>query len=81
MASFILFLESECDILANWLSPFSSSQLESVADIQHVGVTAHNVPQCAQVAAEKLGVDLADLLLSKGAMEILTTARKLNDAR
>uniref|UniRef100_A0A4W5PW20 Porphobilinogen deaminase n=1 Tax=Hucho hucho TaxID=62062 RepID=A0A4W5PW20_9TELE len=51
------------------------------ADIQHVGVTAHNVPQCAQVAAEKLGVDLADLLLSKGAMEILTTARKLNDAR
>uniref|UniRef100_A0A674EED7 Porphobilinogen deaminase n=1 Tax=Salmo trutta TaxID=8032 RepID=A0A674EED7_SALTR len=57
------------------------NKLESAADMQHVGVTAHNVPQCAQVAAEKLGVDLADLLLSKGAMEILTTARKLNDAR
>ncbi|XP_024250591.1 hydroxymethylbilane synthase a isoform X3 [Oncorhynchus tshawytscha] len=57
------------------------NKLVSAADIQHVGVTAHNVPQCAQVAAEKLGVDLADLLLSKGAMEILTTARKLNDAR
>ncbi|XP_055798930.1 hydroxymethylbilane synthase a isoform X2 [Salvelinus fontinalis] len=57
------------------------NKLESAADIQHVGVTAHNVPQCAQVAAEKLGVDLANLLLSKGAMEILTTARKLNDAR
>uniref|UniRef100_A0A8C7KKH1 Porphobilinogen deaminase n=1 Tax=Oncorhynchus kisutch TaxID=8019 RepID=A0A8C7KKH1_ONCKI len=57
------------------------NKLVAAADIQHVGVTAHNVPQCAQVAAEKLGVDLADLLLSKGAMEILTTARKLNDAR
>ncbi|CAB1315818.1 unnamed protein product [Coregonus sp. 'balchen'] len=57
------------------------NKVEESADIQHVGVTAHNVPQCAQVAAEKLGVDLADLLLSKGAMEILTTARKLNDAR
>uniref|UniRef100_A0A4W5Q3S6 Porphobilinogen deaminase n=1 Tax=Hucho hucho TaxID=62062 RepID=A0A4W5Q3S6_9TELE len=59
----------------------SGNKVEESADIQHVGVTAHNVPQCAQVAAEKLGVDLADLLLSKGAMEILTTARKLNDAR
>uniref|UniRef100_A0A3P8ZR20 hydroxymethylbilane synthase n=1 Tax=Esox lucius TaxID=8010 RepID=A0A3P8ZR20_ESOLU len=48
---------------------------------QHVGVTALNVPQFSQVAAEKLGVALADLLLSQGAMEILTTARKLNDAR
>uniref|UniRef100_A0AAY5KLF3 hydroxymethylbilane synthase n=1 Tax=Esox lucius TaxID=8010 RepID=A0AAY5KLF3_ESOLU len=51
------------------------------ADFQHVGVTALNVPQFSQVAAEKLGVALADLLLSQGAMEILTTARKLNDAR
>uniref|UniRef100_A0A6Q2ZCY9 hydroxymethylbilane synthase n=1 Tax=Esox lucius TaxID=8010 RepID=A0A6Q2ZCY9_ESOLU len=54
---------------------------EESADFQHVGVTALNVPQFSQVAAEKLGVALADLLLSQGAMEILTTARKLNDAR
>ncbi|KAJ7996181.1 hypothetical protein DPEC_G00234390 [Dallia pectoralis] len=58
----------------------SGDQAEE-STIQHVGVTAQNVPQCAQAAAEKLGVDLADLLLSQGAMEILTTARKLNDAR
>ncbi|XP_010868743.1 hydroxymethylbilane synthase a isoform X2 [Esox lucius] len=57
------------------------NQAEESADFQHVGVTALNVPQFSQVAAEKLGVALADLLLSQGAMEILTTARKLNDAR
>uniref|UniRef100_A0A4W5Q3T8 hydroxymethylbilane synthase n=1 Tax=Hucho hucho TaxID=62062 RepID=A0A4W5Q3T8_9TELE len=66
---------------ADSLKEAMETSVEESADIQHVGVTAHNVPQCAQVAAEKLGVDLADLLLSKGAMEILTTARKLNDAR
>ena len=59
----------------------SLSQVEEPADTQHVGVTARNMPQSSQDAAEKLGVDLATLLLSKGAMEILTTARQLNDAR
>ncbi|XP_030633196.1 hydroxymethylbilane synthase, b isoform X1 [Chanos chanos] len=49
--------------------------------VQRVGITALKVPGMAQDAAEKLGVDLANLLLSKGAKEILTVARQLNDAR
>ncbi|KAK6467999.1 porphobilinogen deaminase-like isoform X2 [Huso huso] len=50
-------------------------------DPQHVGITARNVCSRDQASAEKLGVDLACLLLSKGAREILTVARQLNDAR
>ncbi|XP_033851979.2 porphobilinogen deaminase-like isoform X1 [Acipenser ruthenus] len=50
-------------------------------DPQHVGITARNVSSRDQASAEKLGVDLACLLLSKGAREILTVARQLNDAR
>ncbi|XP_072283416.1 porphobilinogen deaminase isoform X2 [Pyxicephalus adspersus] len=50
-------------------------------DIQHVGITALGVSHKALQAAECLGADLADLLLSKGAKEILTVARQLNDAR
>lgn len=49
--------------------------------VQRVGVTASKVPGGAQDRAERLGVDLAVLLLSKGAKEILTVARQLNDAR
>uniref|UniRef100_A0A3P8RZ73 hydroxymethylbilane synthase n=1 Tax=Amphiprion percula TaxID=161767 RepID=A0A3P8RZ73_AMPPE len=49
--------------------------------VQRVGVTASKVPGEAQDRAERLGVDLANLLLSKGAKEILTVARQLNDAR
>uniref|UniRef100_A0A3B3TNM9 hydroxymethylbilane synthase n=1 Tax=Poecilia latipinna TaxID=48699 RepID=A0A3B3TNM9_9TELE len=49
--------------------------------VQRVGVTAMKVPAEAQDAAERLGIKLADLLLSKGAKEILTVARQLNDAR
>uniref|UniRef100_A0A8C2WIR0 hydroxymethylbilane synthase n=1 Tax=Cyclopterus lumpus TaxID=8103 RepID=A0A8C2WIR0_CYCLU len=49
--------------------------------VQHVGVTATRIPGEAQDGAERLGVDLAKLLLSKGAKEILTVARQLNDAR
>ncbi|XP_062867062.1 porphobilinogen deaminase-like [Trichomycterus rosablanca] len=49
--------------------------------IQHVGVTALKVSRAAQDAAENLGVDLANQLLSKGAKEILTVARQLNDAQ
>uniref|UniRef100_A0A8C8HJJ9 Porphobilinogen deaminase n=1 Tax=Oncorhynchus tshawytscha TaxID=74940 RepID=A0A8C8HJJ9_ONCTS len=49
--------------------------------VQRVGVTANNMPGPAQDASEKLGLDLANLLLSKGAKEILTVARQLNDAR
>lgn len=49
--------------------------------VQRVGVTALKVSGAAQDAAEKLGRDLANLLLSKGAKEILTVARQLNDAQ
>ncbi|XP_062450532.1 porphobilinogen deaminase isoform X2 [Rhea pennata] len=49
-------------------------------DVQHVGITAKTVPRQAQQAAENLGVELASLLLSKGAKHILSVARQLNDA-
>lgn len=49
--------------------------------VERVGVTASKISGQAQDAAERLGVDLAKLLLSKGAKEILTVARQLNDAR
>lgn len=54
---------------------------ESARECAHVGVTATNVSSTVLEAAEKLGVDLANVLLDKGAKDILTTARKLNDAR
>lgn len=47
----------------------------------HVGITANNISPTALDAAEKLGLDLANLLLSKGAKDILTTARQLNDTQ
>ncbi|XP_035759429.1 porphobilinogen deaminase isoform X3 [Egretta garzetta] len=50
-------------------------------DVQRVGITAKNIPGQAQEAAENLGVELASLLLSKGAKHILSVARQLNDAR
>ncbi|KAM6987729.1 porphobilinogen deaminase-like isoform 1-T1 [Tautogolabrus adspersus] len=49
--------------------------------LQRVGVTASKISGEAQDRAERLGTDLANLLLSKGAKEILTVARQLNDAR
>lgn len=57
------------------------SQEEGDEEVQRVGITAIKVPGEAQDQAERLGVDLANLLLSKGAKEILTVARQLNDAR
>ncbi|XP_029570355.1 porphobilinogen deaminase [Salmo trutta] len=61
----------------------SDNKVEERVDewVQRVGVTANNMPGPAQDASEKLGLDLANLLLSKGAKEILTLARELNDAR
>ncbi|XP_063798714.1 porphobilinogen deaminase isoform X2 [Pseudophryne corroboree] len=50
-------------------------------DCQHVGITALGVPHKSLASAESLGTELADLLLSRGAKEILTVARQLNDAR
>ncbi|XP_017557250.1 hydroxymethylbilane synthase a isoform X1 [Pygocentrus nattereri] len=54
---------------------------ESAEENVHVGITANNISQTALDAAERLGVVLAKILLSKGAKDILTTARQLNDAR
>ncbi|XP_056613287.1 hydroxymethylbilane synthase, b isoform X2 [Triplophysa dalaica] len=48
--------------------------------VQRVGITSLKVSGEDQDAAVKLGVDLGILLLSKGAKEILTIARQLNDA-
>lgn len=78
-----------CSSLQLWVFRFnlpsdvhSQQSLERVDEqVQRVGVTAIKVPAEAQDAAERLGVKLADLLLSKGAKEILTVARQLNDAR
>uniref|UniRef100_A0A3B5QRX7 Porphobilinogen deaminase n=1 Tax=Xiphophorus maculatus TaxID=8083 RepID=A0A3B5QRX7_XIPMA len=62
------------------IAPGDEQSLERVDEqVQRVGVTAIKVPAEAQDAAERLGVKLADLLLSKGAKEILTVARQLND--
>uniref|UniRef100_A0A9J8C2I3 Porphobilinogen deaminase n=1 Tax=Cyprinus carpio carpio TaxID=630221 RepID=A0A9J8C2I3_CYPCA len=49
--------------------------------VQRVSITALKVSEAPQDAAVKLGVDLGNLLLSKGAKEILTVARQLNDAQ
>ncbi|XP_029372989.1 porphobilinogen deaminase isoform X2 [Echeneis naucrates] len=57
------------------------SSEEPEEPVQHVGITASKISGEAQGRAERLGVDLANLLLSKGAKEILTVARQLNDAR
>ncbi|CAN9510971.1 unnamed protein product [Ophioblennius macclurei] len=59
----------------------SEAQQKVDEQVQRVGVTAAKVPGDAQDRAERLGTDLADLLLTKGAKEILTVARQLNDAR
>uniref|UniRef100_A0A8C2KX02 Porphobilinogen deaminase n=1 Tax=Cyprinus carpio TaxID=7962 RepID=A0A8C2KX02_CYPCA len=49
--------------------------------VQRVSITALKVSEAPQDSAVKLGVDLGNLLLSKGAKEILTVARQLNDAQ
>ncbi|XP_024426692.1 porphobilinogen deaminase isoform X3 [Desmodus rotundus] len=49
-------------------------------DPQLVSITAQNIPRVAQLAAENLGISLANLLLNKGAKNILDIARQLNDA-
>lgn len=60
----------------------SGQEQEQVDElVQRVGITALKISGAAQSRAEALGADLADLLLSKGAKEILTVARQLNDAR
>lgn len=66
------------DLMPPLLSLFQSEDGPS-DDHQHVGITAKNVPRLAQVAAEKLGLQVAELLLSQGARQILNVARQLND--
>lgn len=63
------------------IAPADKSLEEVDERVQRVGVTACKINGGAQDNAERLGVDLANLLLSKGAKEILTVARQLNDAR
>ncbi|XP_028664345.2 hydroxymethylbilane synthase a isoform X1 [Erpetoichthys calabaricus] len=73
---------SEClkeTMQANLESPLQDQDVASDG-VQRVGITAWTIPASQQATAEKLGVDLADLLLSRGAKEILTVARQLNDA-
>ncbi|KAL4608629.1 porphobilinogen deaminase-like isoform X1 [Arapaima gigas] len=53
---------------------------KQVEERVHVGITTCTVSPAAQDAAEKLGMDLAALLLHKGAKHILSVARQLNDA-
>uniref|UniRef100_A0A3B5A9N9 hydroxymethylbilane synthase n=1 Tax=Stegastes partitus TaxID=144197 RepID=A0A3B5A9N9_9TELE len=69
------------DSLKETMQTSITSSEEVDERLQRVGVTASKVPGEAQDRAERLGVDLANLLLSKGAKEILTVARQLNDAR
>ncbi|XP_061536791.1 porphobilinogen deaminase-like isoform X2 [Phycodurus eques] len=63
------------------IAPREKCQQDVDEQVQRVGVTAVKICSDAQGSAERLGVDLANLLLSKGAKEILTVARQLNDAR
>ncbi|XP_012708239.2 porphobilinogen deaminase isoform X2 [Fundulus heteroclitus] len=73
--------ESLKETMETSIAPGDKS-LENVDErAQRVGVTAIKLPANSLDAAERLGVDLAKLLLSKGAKEILTVARQLNDAR
>uniref|UniRef100_A0A8C1YGK9 hydroxymethylbilane synthase n=1 Tax=Cyprinus carpio TaxID=7962 RepID=A0A8C1YGK9_CYPCA len=70
------------DSLKETMQTSISSDNQKVDEkVQRVGITALKVSEAAQDAAVKLGVDLGNLLLSKGAKEILTVARQLNDAR
>lgn len=74
---------SDClkDTMQTNVTSISQEDFNTADDDQHVGITAKNIPASALVAAEKLGIDLAYLLLSQGAKEILTVARQLNDAK
>lgn len=74
--------ESLKETMQTSVAPGDQQSLEKVDErVQRVGVTATKLPADVQDAAERLGVDLANLLLSKGAKEILMVARQLNDAR
>uniref|UniRef100_A0A7N8WTF1 Porphobilinogen deaminase n=1 Tax=Mastacembelus armatus TaxID=205130 RepID=A0A7N8WTF1_9TELE len=73
--------ESLKDTMQTSITADNKSIEEVDERVQRVGVTANKMSGEVQDRAERLGVDLANLLLSKGAKEILTVARQLNDAR
>ncbi|KAK3509502.1 hypothetical protein QTP70_035155 [Hemibagrus guttatus] len=80
--AFLKQLEGGCSVpVAVYTEVKNSVVHHSAEERAHVGVTANSISLTALDAAEKLGVDLANLLLSKGAKDILTTARQLNDVR
>lgn len=64
-----------------WITFYFFQVQDSAEEQVHVGITAKIISVTSLNAAEKLGVDLANLLLSKGAKDILTMARQLNDVR
>ncbi|XP_019717179.1 porphobilinogen deaminase isoform X2 [Hippocampus comes] len=69
------------DTMQTSIATTHKGQEEVDEQVQRVGVTVIKICGGSQDNAERLGVDLANLLLSKGAKEILTVARQLNDAR
>ncbi|XP_057695303.1 porphobilinogen deaminase-like isoform X1 [Corythoichthys intestinalis] len=69
------------DTMQTSIAPSDKCSEEVDQQDQHVGVTALKICSVSQGNAERLGVELANLLLSKGAKKILTVARQLNDAR
>ncbi|XP_011820310.1 PREDICTED: porphobilinogen deaminase isoform X1 [Mandrillus leucophaeus] len=86
----VLKLEGEGVINKSAYNLICSHQFPPPSRIQHedgpeddpqlVGITARNIPRGPQLAAQNLGISLANLLLSKGAKNILDVARQLNDA-
>uniref|UniRef100_A0A8C9XQI4 hydroxymethylbilane synthase n=1 Tax=Sander lucioperca TaxID=283035 RepID=A0A8C9XQI4_SANLU len=83
--AFLRHLEGGCSVPVAVHTEVKDSQVVFLyfvdEQFQRVGVTASKISGEAQDRAERLGIDLANLLLSKGAKEILTVARQLNDAR
>ncbi|XP_061923824.1 porphobilinogen deaminase-like isoform X1 [Entelurus aequoreus] len=73
--------ESLKDTMQTCIPATAKCQEEVDERCQRVGVTTVKVGGESQDKAERLGIDLAKLLLSKGAKEILTAARQQNDAR
>ncbi|TRY83963.1 hypothetical protein DNTS_006536 [Danionella cerebrum] len=80
--AFLKELEGGCSVPVAVHTEVKGSMANERSQVcMHVGVTAENLPSSALKAAEKLGVDLATVLLNMGAKDILTTARQLNEAR
>uniref|UniRef100_A0A3Q3XHE5 hydroxymethylbilane synthase n=1 Tax=Mola mola TaxID=94237 RepID=A0A3Q3XHE5_MOLML len=80
--AFLRHLEGGCSVPVAVHTEVKDSQLYLTGAVYSLdGADTGKISGRAQDRAERLGVDLANLLLSKGAKEILTVARQLNDAR